>query len=98
MRTAWEYLVVYYSASFTSEGSLPRAWKHEMYVRRPGTSEYEPQSRDDLVLLFNELGAEGWEMIGESVRESVIVTSNRGFNEPSQPIAIMWIFKRPVAE
>jgi hypothetical protein len=56
------------------------------------------QSKGNVTLsLFNELGADGWELVDRHVRASA-VTSNRGWTTSSFPTETMSTFKRPKSD
>lgn len=46
--------------------------------------------------LLNEFGAEGWELVSETVLDTTIVTSQIGWPKAGTPIEIRWTLKRRV--
>jgi hypothetical protein len=80
------------------------AWiySQEFYVRRPGATEPEEIFDGDsgaaphFSSILNELGAEGWELVGfES--SSNRVGKSLGWSEVGYPVARNWVFKRRAA-
>ena len=47
--------------------------------------------------IFNEMGADGWELVSQTVRNNAMGRS-QGFETASFPIRIYTVFKRPAAE
>ena len=78
MAAAWEYLVASWSLStnLASKASdAGQSWEGEYLVLAPGAT--EPQRHpapisDPGHALINELGSDGWELVNESVTESMI--------------------------
>ncbi len=101
MAAAWEYLVASWSLStnLASKASdAGQSWEGEYLVLAPGAT--EPQRHpapisDPGHALINELGSDGWELVNESVTESMIGTGRGWTGTGSFPIAYRWVFKRP---
>jgi hypothetical protein len=110
MTDRWEYMSVLwtYEAKLLPGPANNRQWafKEDYWIWHPGaeTAEHRPyrDSEDESVsgadnlAILNELGAEGWELIGETVRESA-AGERRGWPEGAHPILRQWILKRRVA-
>jgi hypothetical protein len=102
VRTRWEYLLVVYAYSTTevvhdhprpASHTFERAyWLH----RSGGKPEKLP---DDLTWTdyLGELGADGWELVTEAVRDSTVVRKQWGWPEVGVPVQIVWTFKRSAA-
>ena len=77
-----------------------RTWKYDaqLKIRNPdGTLDERriPDPSDALILLFCDLGAEGWEMVTAYVTESGVAgTPRRGYQPCSFVAASQYIFKR----
>ena len=102
MSKRWEYMsVVWVNATRKNAATGKQEWRAEYGISRKGEPlekrvqyDYgEDESRVTLLDLANELGAEGWEMIGETVLSSAAITAH-GWSEVGSPIEIRWIFKR----
>jgi hypothetical protein len=99
MRTRWEYLVVEwrYSTNFASvTSSEPQTWESVYYVARAGADTETHPGDLDWIAFVNDLGEQGWEMVSETTRLSVIVAQAQGWKDVGRPISIVWQFKRPV--
>ena len=102
MRTRWEYLIVAWSLTATPPASPSEAWTLEgaFHISRPGaygaeTSRYDGAHASSLGFdLLNELGADGWELVGNTVERSAVAPT-QGYQTAGAPIATTQIFKRP---
>lgn len=82
----------YYRSEFQiHEGGreLDRRLNHSTYGEDEGAETVNIQD------LLAELGAEGWELVSESVLNSVIVDKSEGWSQVGIPITIRWMLKRP---
>lgn len=109
MTERWEYMSIvwrYQAERLPSPNDAPKwGFKEDFYVWHPGAKEpdFRPQrdsedgavSGPDSLEILNELGAEGWELIGELVREST-VGKRYGWPEAGHPIIRQWTLKRRV--
>jgi hypothetical protein len=96
-RARWEYLRLGYTLTADKSASEPAsAWIREYSIFRAGTPPIRHHdSNVDLDALLAELGSQGWELVGENSRDTVVFEHSRGWNNVVGPIAITWIFKRP---
>ena len=103
MSTRWEYLVVAWSLTATPPASAADAWRLDgtFQISRPGVPGAEARRYDGSQAtalgfdLLNELGAEGWELVSNTVERST-VSAAQGYQTAGVPIAWTQIFKRPV--
>ena len=102
MRTRWEYLVVSWNLTATPPGDASEAWTLEgaFDISRPGVSGVETRRYDGGQAstlgfeLLNELGADGWELVSNTVERSTVAPA-QGYQTAGFPIATAQIFKRP---
>ena len=109
MTDRWEYLTavwVYASKELakTPAGRKQFAFTHDLYVWKPGAAEPDAHplwsstdgeiSRNYLEIL-NGLGAEGWELVSESVLDSV-VGPKEAWGDVGYPVRLQWLFKRRI--
>lgn len=96
-RTEWEYMRVWYLTS--TEVSRPgqsQTWSQEYWISRPGAEQEQLAAAGvDFDVLLNEFGAEGWELVSENTRDSVVIAEQRGWPNVGTPVSIVWTFKRP---
>jgi hypothetical protein len=82
-------------------------WKNEFVIKGPGEelesrlgySDYEEDTGARTVKiqdLLNEFGAEGWELISETILDTTIVGNHAGWSKIGTPVEIRWILKRRV--
>jgi hypothetical protein len=100
---AWTYDAI----RLTEPGDPDWRFKEDLWIYRPGATESEQLpvsdtgnkkvSGPDLLEVLNELGAEGWELITETTRESTI-GKRRGWPDSGHPIVRQWTLKRPAAQ
>lgn len=84
MTERWEYMSVTWVSSTEKKGKSKRTWKHEYFISRPGqesetreswSSEYaENKYKFTRVELLSELGAEGWELVTDTVLAPIPLT------------------------
>lgn len=78
-------------------------YKEEFRIRRPGTTESEQLhsgntgSTPHFSSVLNDLGAEGWELVGFEATASR-VGKYLGWSEVGYPVARNWVFKRRVSD
>jgi hypothetical protein len=104
----WEYASV--SWAFyrpLAESELKNLqWTKEITISRPGREkesriEWTEGSGDtgaDLSAAFGELGAEGWELVSETVRDVGLSGDYFGWSTASRPISVFARFKRPAQD
>jgi hypothetical protein len=98
-RIRWEYLRLGYSLTAgTSAGEPAQTWIREYSIHRAGTLAIRHHDDMDLDTLLAQLGNEGWELVGENSRDTVVFEHSRGWSNVVGPIAITWIFKRPAED
>lgn len=96
----WEYLTVHYAYEFIEgRASLgeDRGWSDTYRIHRPGEDKFEPLVVDEWTTVLNQLGAEGWELVGERVLSSTIFQKSQGFNNVAVPVGLLFTFKRLAA-
>lgn len=94
MRTTWEYMTMVYDhrREIVNE---QWTWPSTYYILRADSdSADERPGETNLLVLLNELGAEGWELVGNVILRSTIVKSATGWSEESLPVRQRWLFKR----
>ena len=104
MSTRWEYLVVAWSLTATPPADPAQGWAlaGTFQISRPGASEVETRRYDGTHVstigfeLLNELGAEGWELVSNTIERSAVAPT-QGYQTAGVPIASTQIFKRAVA-
>jgi hypothetical protein len=103
----WEYMSVSYR--YTREWVFPpgeTVWKCWFDIYKPGkgtetrrsTDSSDPDLKDSIwwLDLLQEFGAEGWELVGETIQSWVVVDEENGWRNKRVPTHIRWSFKRPV--
>jgi hypothetical protein len=109
MTGRWEYLMVVWTyEAIMLPRSAPNAklkwrFKRDFYIWRPGAAEsdhrpvYDSEDKEvsgpNGLEILNELGAEGWELAGETISES-IVGKRFGWPEAGHPVRREWTLKR----
>jgi hypothetical protein len=104
MSTRWEYLVVAWTLTATPSADPAEPWTLDgaFHISRPGVSGAETRRYDGTQAstlgfeLLNELGAEGWELVSNTVDRSTVAPA-QGYQTAGAPIATTQIFKRPAA-
>ena len=48
----------------------------------------------DFDVLLDEFGADGWELVNQYTRESVVVSKMYGWSNVGTPLSTSWTFKR----
>lgn len=95
----WRYLTA-------KKADEKRTWRQELTVTRPGqddetrlvwTSSSTDETKTSTLDLLNELGAEGWELITETVLDSEIFTRLHGWENVGSPVLMKYVLKRPAA-
>ncbi len=71
-----------------------QTWTTTVWVYRPGAAEPEKYEETPWPSL-NELGADGWELVGRTFPETRIATLVGGWGEAAIPVRTDSIFKRP---
>jgi hypothetical protein len=97
VRTRWDYLTLTWVHTATgAEGALQ--FESKWLVRQGGTgSETTRSANDALVDILAELGAQGWELVNETLQSAAQLTK-LGFPSATTPLRVRWIFKRPADE
>lgn len=94
-KTRWEYMRVTYVSS-TKMSPTPQTWSEDYWVCRPGAErEHLAAASVDFDVLLNELGSEGWDLVSEHTRDSVVLSSQHGWPMVRVPVKMVWTFKRP---
>ncbi|WP_034087074.1 hypothetical protein [Streptacidiphilus albus] len=98
MRTRWEYLLVRYQVALVDVDGGRQDWREDFLLTWPGNVPPETRSASDVhwSALLAEVGADGWELVGDSIQETAIFPSRRGMLDINAPIKIVFTFKRPV--
>lgn len=102
MTERWEYTAVSWAYTFDTEGPVP-TWRQTFSIHRAGqateerpywSSETPDDTGPSLLEILNELGAEGWELVNDTVNDSKIMDERGGWAEVGTPIARQYLFKR----
>lgn len=108
MTERWEYMQVEWVATTSRkmiDGSPRQTHRSEIEIAAPGEekeirlsydSENPEAQTENLLQVLNELGAEGWELIGEVVSESIIAPKS-GWPQVGMPIRTQYLLKRPAS-
>lgn len=99
MRTRWEYLLVRYQVELIDADGGRQDWREEYRLTWPGGVPPETRSASDLrwSALLAEVGAQGWELVGDSIQETAVFPGpRRGMFDITAPIKIVFTFKRPI--
>jgi hypothetical protein len=89
----------------SGERQPKQLWRAEFRIVRPGGESesrlgYSTYPKDEeveetqIAALLNELGAEGWELVSETVYDSTIVSARGGWQKAGMPIEVRWTLKR----
>lgn len=82
------------------------SYAETIYLWRPGAEEAEvhrgwstdePDRRTDTLRLLNELGADGWELVGRAIQSSSVGKSRLGWTTAGWPVEIVWTMKREIS-
>ena len=96
MAVRWEYLVVVRESNVKKAGET---WEYltEWFFYWPAATQAEKRLQDrswGFIQVFNELGADGWEMVAETVTHSLMSTVSEWARPASRPLQFRWTFKR----
>jgi hypothetical protein len=108
MSKCWEYMAVnwVYTREWTlpADGSPGKAiWRSKLHIYRSGQEaeirdcydSEEPVAKAAWWLdVLQELGAEGWELVGETVQDTVLVSEENGWKSKGTPANVRWLLKR----
>ncbi len=95
--TRWEYVVVSWRQDTnwaTKRPDEPVTWDETYGISRPGSESWETLPHKSFVDVANELGAEGWELVSQTVNKTTVVRGH-GYDEIGAPVGTLWTFKRP---
>ncbi|HET7444711.1 MAG TPA: hypothetical protein VFJ57_08640 [Solirubrobacterales bacterium] len=108
MIQAWEYMTISWvytrEWNFTPPDPGRTIWKSQFYIYRPGAGTEtrlgndsdNPEAQTTWYLeVLQEFGAEGWELVGETVIDTVLITEENGWKSKGIPAHIRWTLKRP---
>jgi hypothetical protein len=106
MRQRWEYLTVLRLYETAQDDFPGKTWTENFWIYRPGDEEgqkreahsgssKEPEYKVTIRDIFAELGAEGWELVSETVLDTTIVAGGLGWTDVAIPVRMRWTFKRP---
>lgn len=90
MTPGWEYVTITYEATARSLG-----WDLKYSIRRSDCDSPEERSATNSLQLLNELGAEGWELVSETIYRTGLV-SGGDLKDVGAATMIVWTLKRPV--
>jgi len=82
-----------------------RYWRSEFHIAQSGMEAekrlaYSTYDKDEgiervsLGELLAEFGAEGWELVSETVLDSVVVPKDQGWSNVGTPTQVRWVMKR----
>jgi hypothetical protein len=94
--TRWEYLILVWRESMTGEVQAPSYERHLSITRSRDRRVQRVHAEKPFMEVMHELGAEGWELVGESVTSSALFEGHDGFPAASVAVGRRWTFKRPV--
>src|SRR5256885_2244026 len=72
-------------------------WEAKWHITKSGEHEERAYAGTSYIDMLNELGSDGWELVAKSVLDTVIVTTQQGFQNVGTPIRMEWTFKRPAS-
>lgn len=94
--TRWEYLVLVWRETMTGEVQAPTYERH-LSIKTSGDGEEQRiPAEKPFMEVMHELGAEGWELVGESATTSALFEAYDGFPATSVAVGKRWTFKRPI--
>src|SRR5690349_19793073 len=98
---AWEYMrvtMLYKTANKLDPETRTdvQTWTTSFSIAKPdgSTESVEAGEGFSFLVLLNELGAEGWDLVSETVRKTTITAGALGWNDVGTPISIVYTFKR----
>jgi hypothetical protein len=108
MTKRWEYMAVNWV--YTRESALPEdgppektAWRSKLHIYRSGQKTETRDCYDSEQPVANaawwldvlqELGGEGWELVGETVQDTVLISEENGWKSRETPANVRWLLKR----
>lgn len=94
MSTKWEYAQV---RTLSKANKIDGEWEIErnIVVNRPDGTTSRDADENDVLVIANGMGAEGWEMISDEVLTRTVGAA-QGYPNSGYPIARRLWFKRPV--
>lgn len=93
--TRWEYLTVKWETSVDSSNSAP-THEAKLTAVQAGRPPLDLTEVDGGPTAFDQLGTAGWELVSETVIETSVFASSRGYPNVTAPITVRFRFKRPV--
>ncbi len=91
--TSWEYLTLFETRDWDSAKS---EFEINFWISAPGDEKLRKvEDASKLTPLLNQLGEEGWELIGQLARQNGILMENRGLHTGGVAVEIWHTFKRP---
>lgn len=78
-------------------------WRSKLYIHRSGQKtevracydSEQPVAKPAWWLnVLGEFGADGWELVGETVEDTVLVSEEHGWTSKGTPASIRWLLKR----
>jgi len=108
MRQRLEYATVVRLYETAEDDFVGQTWTENFWIYRPGDKEGQkleahsgssknPEHKTTILKILAELGAEGWELVSETVLDTTIVASGLGWRDVAIPVKMRWTFKRPAA-
>lgn len=106
MSERWEYLAVIWIYSVEHTGDEPIQRQQFQIHRGTGddekrhflSSEKPGEKGPSLIDLFNELGAEGWELVSDAVQYTKIFEEAEGWSEVGAPLRHQYMLKRRLGD
>jgi len=89
MTTRWEYarLSWRHTTNWTKKApDEPQTYEHVFWIIRAGDEKWEKRTDTSTQALLDELGAEGWELVTETVRETTIHDKYLGWIGVGSPV------------
>jgi hypothetical protein len=102
----WEYMSVVWRYSTAKRAEKKRTWRQELTITRPDqdgeirlvwTSPSTDEAKTSVLDVLNELGAEGWELVAETVLDSEIFARLHGWESVGSPVLMKYLLKRLAA-
>lgn len=92
MTAAWDYLTL--TDTYCRDATSGSAW-HDISIEGVTTPVHAPGRYATLIEALGMLGASGWELVSETILDTVIFDHAYGWQNVGTPIRIRYLFRRP---